>query len=211
MKLSCSEDYKFDGDYSLKFTYNSTKYGYVGCRSQLNVNWSNCNALQFWVIPDGNNQWTVIQINTSDGVSYEAYLQDYADFTNTTDPLLVTIPFTDFKDKNGDAGNFSSKKAASVESIGLWVNAISDSEQISKDDKRVEGTLYYDGIKAIKTDSEKAIFEKPTITKETVRIHGAKSLMVVGTISGIVSLAALVCAIWFIISGRKKKTVGGEE
>lgn len=29
--------------------------------------------------------------------------------------------------------------------------------------------------------------------------------MVVGTISGIVSLAALVCAIWFIISGRKKK------
>ena len=169
------------------------------------VNWSNCNALQFWVIPDGNNQWTVIQINTSDGVSYEAYLQDYADFTNTTDPLLVTIPFTDFKDKNGDAGNFSSKKAASVESIGLWVNAISDSEQISKDDKRVEGTLYYDGIKAIKTDSEKAIFEKPTITKETVRIHGAKSLMVVGTISGIVSLAALVCAIWFIISGRKKK------
>jgi hypothetical protein len=35
--------------------------------------------------------------------------------------------------------------------------------------------------------------------------------MVVGTISGIVSLAALVCAIWFIISGRKKKTVGGEE
>lgn len=124
---------------------------------------------------------------------------------------MVTIPFTDFKDKNGDAGNFSSKKAASVESIGLWVNAISDSEQISKDDKRVEGTLYYDGIKAIKTDSEKAIFEKPTITKETVRIHGAKSLMVVGTISGIVSLAALVCAIWFIISGRKKKTVGGEE
>ena len=70
-----------------------------GATTKNEADWSDCNALQFWVVPDGKNQKTVIQINTLDGGSYEAYLNNYEGYTSTTEPLLVTIPFSEFVDK----------------------------------------------------------------------------------------------------------------
>ena len=46
--------------------------------------------------PDGNNQKVVIQITANNNTVYEAYLNSYEDYRDTTDPMLVTIPFSEF-------------------------------------------------------------------------------------------------------------------
>jgi len=156
LNISLSQDFKYDGTYSMKFDYNETSTGWAGCTIPKEADWSNCNAVQFYVKPDGNNQKTVIQINTSDGGSYEAYLQNYSEYANTTKPLLVTLPFNEFVDKGG-RGALTSVNAKSITGFGLWLNAISDSPAIK--DGRVSGTLYYDAIQAVSTQNTQPVFQ----------------------------------------------------
>ncbi len=156
LSFSLSSEKKNSGEYSLKFDYEETKTGWAGANIVKEVDWSSYNALTFWTIPDGNCQKTVVQINTSDGGSYEAYLNTYDEYCNYTEPIMVTLPFSDFTDKNGK-GAFSSAAAANVSSFGLWVNAISDSSVFGENDT-VSGSIYYDDIKAITSDITDAAF-----------------------------------------------------
>lgn len=163
LTLTLAEDVFYDGEYSLKFEYKESKTGWAGATVPCEADWSSCNALQFWVIPDGKNQKTVIQINTSDGGSYEAYLNLYDGYISSTEPLLVTLPFSEFIDKGG-RGALTSTAAAQVSNFGLWVNAIPDSDAIDENGQ-VSGVLYYDGIRAVKTDSTVPVFEDPDQTE----------------------------------------------
>ncbi len=148
--LSLSDEMKYEGDYSLKFDYKETKTGWAGATITNEADWSSCNALQFWVLPDGKNQKTVVQINTSDGGSYEAYLNTYKEFANAEGAILVTLPFSEFVDKGG-RGILTNAAAAQISSFGLWVNAIANSSAIDENGK-VSGVLYYDAIKAVNTE-----------------------------------------------------------
>lgn len=159
LNLSLTEDPVYDGEYALKFEYNESKTGWAGATVSYEADWSSCNALQFWLVPDGRNQKTVVQINTSDGGSYEAYLNEYEEYASSEKPLLVTMPFSEFTDKSG-RGALTSNAAAKISGFGLWVNAISDSEAINADG-RVSGTLYYDAIRAVDAESDKPLFEDP--------------------------------------------------
>ena len=96
------------------------------------------------------NQKTVVQINTSDGGSYEAYLNTYKEFANAEGAILVTLPFSEFVDKGG-RGILTNAAAAQISSFGLWVNAIANSSAIDENGK-VSGVLYYDAIKAVNTE-----------------------------------------------------------
>ena len=157
LTLSLADDVCYDGEYALKFEYNESGTGWAGATVPYEADWSSCNALQFWVIPDGKNQKTVVQINTSDGGSYEAYLNEYAEYASSSGPLLVTMPFSEFTDKGG-RGALTSEAASYISSFGLWVNAISDSDAIDADG-RVSGILYYDGICAVASGSDLPLFE----------------------------------------------------
>ena len=159
LTLSLTENPVYDGKYALRFEYNESKTGWAGATISYEADWSSCNALQFWVVPDGKNQKTVVQINTADGGSYEAYLNEYEGYASSTEPLLVTLPFSEFVDKGG-RGALTSEAAAEVSNFGLWVNAISDSEAIDSDGY-VSGTLYYDGIRAVNSEHDEPIFEDP--------------------------------------------------
>ncbi len=155
MSISLADDMGNDGEYALKFDYKETRTGWAGCEFPKEADWSGCDALQFWVKPDGKNQKTVVQINTGGGGSYEAYLQEYPEYAGTTSPILVTLPFSEFQDKNGK-GVLSKEAAAGVSGFGLWVNAIGDSPAIDGDGL-VQGALYYDDIRAVvwgKTEPE---------------------------------------------------------
>ena len=44
-----------------------------------------------------------------------------------------------------------------IETFGLWINAIADSEAVS--DGRVTGTLYYDNITAVKSNEKEVSFQ----------------------------------------------------
>lgn len=157
--LLLDKEHKSNGSYGLKFTYDETANGWGGATVSKEVDWSECNALQFYMIPDGKNQKTVIQINAS-GVTYEAYLQEYEAYrTNGAKPVLVTIPFTEFcqRDTEGNPKGGLVSDSRSIQSFGLWVNAIADSDAVS--DGRVSGTLYYDNITAVKTEAAEVSFQ----------------------------------------------------
>ncbi len=156
--LSLTKSKKSEGDYGLAFAYDETDKGWGGATISKEVDWSDCNALQFYMVPDGKNQKTVIQINAN-GVTYETYLQEYEAYrANGAKPVLVTIPFTDFcqRDTEGNPKGGLVDDCRKIQSFGLWVNAIADSEAVSGG--RVSGTLYYDQITAVKSEQTEASF-----------------------------------------------------
>ena len=145
--------------YAMKFEYDEAEGGWGGATINKKVDWSDCNALSFYTIPDGNNQKVVIQI-TAGGHVYEAYLQDEKLFPevakayrDTKTPLKVTIPFEDFVSRDNDGAGLNVEKA-DISSFGVWVNAISGTPAMKEG--RVSGVIYYDDITAISTDSTEA-------------------------------------------------------
>ncbi len=158
--LAPQKEKKSGGDYGLKFTYDETANGWGGATISKEVDWSDCNALQFYTIPDGNNQKIVIQI-TANGMTYEAYLNTYPEYQEKAGtPILVTIPFAEFcqRDTEGNPKGGLVQDCAKVQSFGLWVNAIPDSPAVK--DGRVAGTIYYDQITAVSSSQEKPAFEQ---------------------------------------------------
>lgn len=209
LEVTNSTEYAFDGEHSLKFDYVETKNGWAGCEFPKTADWSGCNCLQFWVVPDGRNQKTVVQINTSTGGSYEAYLQEYPEYASADTPLLVTLPFEEFRDKNGK-GPLGSADAANVSGIGLWVNAIPDSEAIDGNGE-VAGVLYYDSICAINAlNVSEPLFESlagPENAPEPAEADGGgeKRSLVIPVVSGAVSVLSLLCLIGLAVNRKKEK------
>ncbi|MDO5408684.1 MAG: glycosyl hydrolase [Eubacteriales bacterium] len=217
-----SADYAYDGEYSLRIAYDETKNGWAGCEFAKEADWSGCNALQFLVVPDQNHQRTVVQIKTEGGV-FEAWLQEYPEYVNSQEPLLLTLPFEEFKDRNG-TGMLTPELAASISGLGFWVNAIPDSEAIGADG-RVKGELYYDAVRAGYVEGIKPTFEVPepsvkrADTQPQNQQAGAeaaagnaggqtteteKPFPVVPVASGAAALLALAGCIGVAVHGRKQ-------
>lgn len=152
------------GNYGVAFKYDETSTGWGGATINKEADWSNCNALQFYMVPDGNLQKTVIQI-TAGGIVYEVYLQKYAAYQKAgKTPILVTIPFSEFcqRDTEGNPKGGLVNDCKAVTSIGLWVNALEGTKAVK--DGRVSGTLYYDAITAVNVKSAKFSIVKASST-----------------------------------------------
>jgi mannan endo-1,4-beta-mannosidase len=157
---SLSSSNKYEGDYGLKFKYSLVAGGYVGVTKSLNgADWSSKNALQLWTIPDGKNQKIVVQITSGKNV-FEVYLNNYKEYADSKDPLLLTIPFTSFVGRDDKTAVFDPKD---IESFGLWCNTIGDTA--------VDSSIYYDSIKAVTSDVKEVTFSSgvpvtpaPTVT-----------------------------------------------
>ena len=159
--ISLSRDYSYEGEYVMKFEYAETPDGWAGATISKEVSWEDCDALQFWTVPDGKQQKTVIQI-TAGGNVYEYYMNLNEDYCNAgTEPVLVTIPFALFvaRDIAGNPAGGLENDKSSITSVGLWVNAIAGSAAIDADNM-VKGTIYYDGITAVKSGKTTAEVKK---------------------------------------------------
>lgn len=87
-----------DGDYGLAFHYKISKGGWAGIIKSMNgTDWSDYDAVQFWLVPDGKAQKLIIQINTN-GEDFEVNLTELA---KQTTPQLVTIPVYRLQRKTG--------------------------------------------------------------------------------------------------------------
>lgn len=161
LKLMQEAGNVLDGECALSFSYQETKNGWAGATISKEVDWSDCDALQFYTIPDGNCQKVVIQL-TANGMVYETYLNQYEKYAENDGktPLLVTIPFTDFvqRDTAGNPAGGLAEDKSNVTSFGLWVNAIPDSDAIGEDGM-VSGTIIYDKITAVNSGLSEATFE----------------------------------------------------
>ena len=110
------------------------KGGYAGIiKSLKGVNWSDDHAVQFWITPDGKGQKLIIQLN-SNGEDFEV---DLTDLAKKTEPQLVTLPFSQFKGKNG--GMFDK---SAVQHFAIYCNSIGDAP--------VDSHIYFDDIQAVK-------------------------------------------------------------
>lgn len=174
------------GTYGVAFKYDETSTGWGGATINKEADWSNCNALQFYMVPDGNLQKTVIQI-TAGGIVYEAYLQKYAAYQKAgKTPILVTIPFSEFcqRDTEGNPKGGLVTDCKAVTSVGLWVNALADTKAIK--DGRVSGTLYYDAITAVNVKSAKFSIVKASSTtyknlkSQTIKMGASKLTLAKG-------------------------------
>lgn len=151
-----SEEGNFNGgSYGLEFNYKisnaKTSEGWTGMTTAKNVDWSEYDALQLWVKPDGNGQKLVIQI-TSNGEDFEVFLPEFA---ATTEPQLLTLKFEEFVGKN--KGEFD---PSNISSIGIWCNTIVP--QGHEGEWEVESTMYFDDIKAINTSDVSTPDPEPT-------------------------------------------------
>lgn len=125
-------------EFKYKISTEKTSEGWAGITKNLNVDWSDYNALQFWCRPDGNGQKLVIQI-TSNGEDFEVHMPEFA---GTTEPQLITLPFSEFKGKNN--GVFDSSH---IDKFGIWCNTINKSD--SSNILNIDSSMYFDDIKAI--------------------------------------------------------------
>ncbi|MCI6753193.1 MAG: CIA30 family protein, partial [Selenomonas bovis] len=94
---------------------------------------SDYNAIQFWITPDGKGQKLIIQTN-SNGEDFEV---DLTELAKKTEPQLVTLPFSQFKGKNGGAFDKSA-----VQNFAIYCNTIGDAP--------VDSHIYFDDIQAVK-------------------------------------------------------------
>lgn len=153
--LSTDEGTFNTGKYGLAFNYKisneKTSEGWSGMTISKEVDWSEYDALQLWIKPDGKGQKLVIQI-TSNGEDFEVWLPEFA---ATTEAQLITLPFTEFKGKNN--GTFD---ASNIQKVGIWCNTIVPEEH--EGEWTVESTMYFDDIKAINTSDVSTPNPEPT-------------------------------------------------
>lgn len=143
--------------YGMKFSYREQSGGWAGATISKEVDWSDCNALQFWTIPDTQAQKVVVQL-TASNVVYEVYLNLYEDYAaNAGQPVLVTIPFAEFcqRDTEGNPKGGLVNDCQSVTSFGLWVNAV---DNASFEGDTVAGSIWYDDITAVSADVQEPVF-----------------------------------------------------
>ncbi len=131
--LSTSEQ-KAKGESGLAFHYKINKGGYAGIvKSLKGADWSDRQAVQFWIAPDGKGNKLIIQLN-SNGEDFEV---DLTQLSKTTGRQVVTLPFSKFHGKNGGVFN-----KASVQHFAIYCNTIGDAT--------VDSVIYFDDIRAVK-------------------------------------------------------------
>lgn len=164
---------------SLALHYQEKKEGWAGATIAKTADWSSYNALSFYTIPDQNQQKYVVQI-TANNTIYEVYLNDYADYQNATGPIRVTIPFSAFceRDAIGHPTGRLCEDANAISSFGLWVNAIDTKGEWK--DGTIQGTLYYDDIKAIRSDATDVTFQKLSQQAPDEQTHKFKKCQITG-------------------------------
>lgn len=125
---------KNDGEAGLAFRYSINKGGYAGIVKNLKkIDWAGCRALEFWVKPDGLGQKLIIQLN-SNGEDFEV---DLSNLTTGIEAQVVTLPFSQFKGKNG--GVFD---PAHVKHFGIYCNTVGD--------ETIDSTMYFDSVRVVR-------------------------------------------------------------
>ena len=158
-----STEYKNSGQYGLEFKYHisteKVNEGWAGMTRSMEADWSEFNALQLWIRPDGNGQKLVIQL-TSNGEDFEVFLNEFA---ATTEAKLVTIPFSALKGKSG--GTFD---PANITRAGIWCNTIPAEGTTGA--WTVDSVMYFDDMKAVQTDVTEITYEDTTPVQKPLSI-----------------------------------------
>lgn len=146
-ELSLSTDVPGSGTQALEFAYDFSDQKYTGFGTSFSADWSNFDALNLWLRPDGSNQSMVLRV-VADGVFFEAYPS-----LAGREPKALSIPFGDFRAPSGDTANSERRlTAAELSRVTAFSVYIFDVAGGTSD----AGSVYFDDIRAVDTDVARA-------------------------------------------------------
>jgi len=147
-----------DSEWGFEYEYGLGEgFGYVGTSLSFspNENWTQYNALQFFIKPDGMGQQLQIQIGTTTASQAGTWNTRNREFVltrlaETTEPMIVTIPFSQFATHGGDPVDrppvgFGEGGLAGVNTFGIFMNE----RLIDGQDIRVNSSIFFDDFKLL--------------------------------------------------------------
>ena len=102
--------------------------------------WSGFNQIDAWLDPDGSNQKLVLQVNTANGESFEAYPS-----LAGTDPGPISIDILDFRAKSDSNRSLAAADLAGVKEFWVYLNKVGTPAASS---------IAIDDIRAVNGDTE---------------------------------------------------------
>lgn len=135
------------GEQALEFAYDFTSRDYNGIGKAFEQDWSGFDQLNMWIDPDASNQKLVLQINTGNGESFEAFPG-----LATDEPYDLEVAFEDFKAKS-DGGFPTAEDLTSVTSFYVFINKVGEFGA---------STIVLDDIMAVSSDTEPTNPTDPT-------------------------------------------------
>ncbi|MGN0482069.1 MAG: glycosyl hydrolase [Lachnospiraceae bacterium] len=176
--FSIDSENKASGNYGGSFDFTLKSAGsevWTGRMKSLPyTDYSEYNALTFWLKPDGKDKKTIIQL-CANGEDFEVNVHD---FIKTTDAKYVTIPFDQFVGKKSGKGKLDSKN---LSKFAVWCNSTPGEET------NLSSSIVFDDIQFVKADLSKldvnadgyALTDKPVTTAVEVpapaTVTGVKS------------------------------------
>lgn len=154
--LTNDKDKVFGGKYGVQMDFTlASATAWAGATKNLSgTSWAEGNALEFYTIPEANGQKVVVQV-TSAGNVFEVYMQEYEEYLEcgkSNVPVKVTVPFNAFVGRDDKNAVFN---PASIDSIGLWCNAIVNEDVTFP----LQTTIGYDELCIVNTDKTDVTFE----------------------------------------------------
>lgn len=140
--LSLSDDAKGTGEYGARFSYDfaARNYGGFGKVFPEAQDWTSFNQVNAWLNPDGSNQKLVLQVNTTNGQSFEAYPS-----LAGTEPTEVAIDFLDFRAKSDPKRSLTATDLVGVKEFWIYINQVGEPSASS---------IVLDDIRAVSGDAE---------------------------------------------------------
>jgi hypothetical protein len=145
VKISLDSANKNDGKYGLKYEYTLTARGYCGVIKQKlrNTDWQGATGIQFWLKPDGSNNYFTIQLTETNGEAWEYGFK----LGGSKEAKIYQIPFENFGKPNWCKVGDNKLNLRSISNISIYMG---------KGDNDSTGAVYIDSIALIgNLDSKK--------------------------------------------------------
>lgn len=131
-----------EGDSAVQFAYDFTSRSYGGFGKVFTdaQDWSGFNQVNAWLDPDASGQKLVLQVNTANGQSFEAYPSLAGD-----EPTELAIDILDFRAKSDPDRSLTATDLVGVKEFWVYINQAGDP---------VAGSIAFDDIRAVSGDAE---------------------------------------------------------
>ncbi len=159
--LSLTDAVSGSGTYGAEFAYDFTArtYGGFGKVFPTAQDWSGFNQINAWLDPDGGNQKLVLQVNTSNGQSFEAYPS-----LAGTEPTDLAINIADFRAKSDPTRGLSREDLTGVTEFWVYINQVGEPSS---------GRIVLDDIRAVTGNAAPTLPTDPGTEPGTPQEPGA--------------------------------------
>jgi hypothetical protein len=158
LTLSLDPAVKSEGSYGLKLEYNYNGKGYAGATKSMDyLNLKDYDGFKLWYMGDGSGNSLTFQIQTSDGLSWEAI-----GYMDGVGPTELFMPFDSFVAPSWDPREGGLDKSLNIVAFSIYTNKVGSGSET--------GTIYFDDIKGANFIEELATAQVKLTTQDAETI-----------------------------------------